>query len=265
VCGRYASSKRPEDLIDEFDIIESRVEFPLPPSFNVAPTDETYVVMETTGARRRVAPARGLKPSEGVLREAQQRGEQPVRTLAVARWGLVPSWAKDRSIASRLINARSETLSEKPAFRKAYASRRCLIPADGYYEWYLTQAQTKAGKPVKQPFYLTPDGGETLPMAGLYEWWPDPTKADDAEDRWLLTCTVITTAATDDIGMVHDRMPLVVQPEDWATWLDPAAREVGALLHPAVEVGLRAYPVSTLVNSVRNNGPELIDPLEAHE
>jgi putative SOS response-associated peptidase YedK len=237
VCGRYASSRRPEDLIDEFDIIESRVEFPIATSYNVAPTDETYVVME--------------------------RGEDPVRTLAVARWGLVPSWAKDRSIASRLINARSETLAEKPAFRKAYASRRCLVPADGYYEWYLTEAVTKAGKPVKQPFYLRPSGGETLPMAGLYEWWPDPAKAEDDDDRWLLSCTIITKAATDEIGMLHDRMPLVVQPEDWAAWLDPHLKDAADLLHPAVEIGLTAYPVSTLVNSVRNNGPELITPVEA--
>ena len=235
MCGRYASSKRPEDLIDEFDIIESRVEFPIATSYNVAPTDETYVVME--------------------------RGEDPVRTLAVARWGLVPSWAKDRSIASRLINARSESLSEKPAFRKAYASRRCLVPADGYYEWYVT-SDTKAGKPVKQPFYLVPRDGGTLPMAGLYEWWPDPAKTEDDPDRWLLSCTVITTAAADEIGMVHDRMPLVVQSEDWADWLDPAKTDAGALLHPAVEVGITAYPVSTLVNNVRNDGPELILPLE---
>ncbi|HZP15356.1 MAG TPA: SOS response-associated peptidase [Nocardioides sp.] len=187
MCGRYASSRRPEDLIDEFDIIESRVEFPIASSWNVAPTDETYVVME--------------------------RGENAARTLAVARWGLVPSWAKDRSIASRLINARSETLGEKPAFRKAYASRRCLVPADGYYEWYVTQ-ELKAGKPVKQPFYLTPSDGEVLPMAGLYEWWPDPAKGEDDPDRWLLSCTVITTAAADEIGVIHDRMPLVVQADD---------------------------------------------------
>lgn len=246
MCGRYASSKRPEDLIDEFDIIESRVEFPIATNYNVAPTDETYVVME------RRAPEQG----------APEQGEDPVRTLAVARWGLVPPWAKDRSIASRLINARSETLGEKPAFRKAYAARRCLIPADGYYEWYGT-TQTKAGKPVKQPFYLTPRDGGTLPMAGLYEWWPDPAKAEGDPDRWLLSCAVITTAATDEVGMVHDRMPLVVQADDWSSWLDPGLTEAGELLHPAVDVGLRAYPVSTLVNSVRNNGPELIRPLEA--
>lgn len=237
MCGRYASSRRPEDLIDEFDIIESRVEFPIATSYNVAPTDETYVIME--------------------------RGEDAVRTLAVARWGLVPSWAKDRSIAARLINARSETLAEKPAFRRAYASRRCLIPADGYYEWYVT-TETKAGKPVKQPFYLTPRSGEVLPMAGLYEWWPDPAKDADDSDRWLLTCTVITTSAADEIGKIHDRMPLVVQAADRDEWLDPTRADAGELLHPAVDVGLTAYPVSTLVNNVRNNGPELIRPLEAH-
>lgn len=236
MCGRYASSKRPEDLIDEFDVIESRVEFPIATSYNVAPTDEAYIVME--------------------------RGEESVRTLAVARWGLVPSWAKDRSIASRLINARSETLTEKPAFRRAYASRRCLIPADGYFEWYAT-SETKAGKPVKQPFYLTSRDAETLPIAGLYEWWPDPAKTDDDPTRWLLSCTIITTAAADEIGMIHDRMPLTVRPDDWADWLDPAIADAGELLHPAMEIGLSAYPVSTLVNNVRNNGPELIEPLEA--
>jgi putative SOS response-associated peptidase YedK len=194
------------------------------------------------------------------------------RQLRVLRWGLVPSWAKDPSIGSRMINARMETVAEKPAFRKAFATRRCLLPADGYFEWYPTEQRTAAGKPVKQPFFIRPRDGGVLAMAGLYEIWRDPTRDDDDPQRYRWTCTVLTTSAEDDLGLIHNRMPLLVEPERYAAWLDPGrgadgggAEALRALLVPAAPGRLEAYPVSTRVNSVRNNGPDLLDPLAADE
>lgn len=236
MCGRYASSRRPDELIDEFDAT-AHFDHDLEASWNVAPTDEVYAVME------------------------HPKDEE--RQLRVVRWGLVPSWAKERAIGPRMINARLETLAEKPAFRKALAVRRCLVPADGYYEWYPTEELDAKGKARKQPFFIRPTDGGVLPMAGLYELWRDPAKADDAPDRWLWTCTVITTEATDELGMIHDRMPLMVERDRWDEWLDPA-REGAALLdllEPAAPGRLTAYPVSTAVGNVRNNGPELVAPL----
>ena len=243
MCGRYASSRRPEDLVEEFEVEESRVPAPLEPDYNVAPTKEVYAVVARPPDKEKELP--------------------PQRQLRVLRWGLVPSWAKDPAIGNRMINARMETVAEKPAYRLAFASRRCLLPADGYFEWYPTQQLSKAGKPVKQPFFITPKDGGVLAMAGLYEIWRDPTKADDAADRFLWTCTVITTDAEDDVGKIHDRMPLMVERERWAAWLDPRTdkESVLDLLVPAAPGRLEAYPVATMVNAVKNNGPELIEPL----
>jgi putative SOS response-associated peptidase YedK len=243
MCGRYASSRRPEDLVEEFEVVDNRVPEPLAPDYNVAPTKEVYAVMERPPS----------KESE----------EPPQRQLRVVKWGLVPSWAKDPAIGNRMINARMETVAEKPAYRRALASRRCLLPADGYFEWYPTEEKTKAGKPKKQPFFIHPEDGSPLAMAGLYEIWRDPSKDDDADDRFLWTCTVITTDAPDDLGRIHDRMPLMVERDRWALWLDPRADKdtVLDLLVPAAPGRLEAYPVSTMVNAVKNNGPELLEPL----
>jgi putative SOS response-associated peptidase YedK len=244
MCGRYASSRRPEDLIEEFEVVDSRVPEPLAPDYNVAPTKEVYAVVERP-------------PSK-------DSPEPPERQLRVAKWGLVPSWAKDPSIGNRMINARMETVAEKPAYKRALAVRRCLLPADGYFEWYPTDEKTKAGKPKKQPFFIHPKDDASLAMAGLYEIWRDPTKDDDADDRFLWTCTVITTDAEDDVGKIHDRMPLMVERDRWAAWLDPRTDKdsVLDLLVPAAPGRLEAYPVSTMVNAVKNNGPELIEPLD---
>ncbi|MEO5853259.1 MAG: SOS response-associated peptidase [Nocardioides sp.] len=248
MCGRYASSRRPEDLVEEFEIADSRISAPLAPDYDVAPTKEVYAVVERPP--RRPAGDEPLEP--------------PERQLRVLRWGLVPSWAKDPSIGSRMINARMETVAEKPAFRRAFAARRCLLPADGYFEWYATSQTTRAGKPVKQPFFVRPRDGGLLAMAGLYEIWRDPTRPDDDPDRFRWTCTVITTTAEDAVGHIHDRMPLMVERDRWGAWLDPApaaADDLLGLLQPAAPGSLDAYPVATLVNNVRNNGPELLDPL----
>ncbi|MGH3335727.1 MAG: SOS response-associated peptidase, partial [Nocardioides sp.] len=140
MCGRYASSRRPADLIEEFEVVADRTPAPLEPDFNVAPTKEVYAVLE-----------RRPRPPDG-----SESREPPERQLRVLRWGLVPSWAKDPAIGNRMINARMETVAEKPAYRRAFASRRCLLPADGYFEWYPTEELTKSGKPRKQPYFIKP-------------------------------------------------------------------------------------------------------------
>jgi len=247
MCGRYASSRRPEDLVEEFEVTTTKIAAPLAADYNVAPTKEVYAVLE-----------RPARPAPG---NAQ---EPPERQLRVLRWGLVPSWAKDPSIGNRMINARMETVAEKPAYKKAFAVRRCLLPADGYFEWYPTSELTKSGKPRKQPYFIHPVDGGVLAMAGLYEIWKDPTKSDDDPELFRWTCTVLTTEAEDDLGHIHDRMPLMVPPERWAAWLDPTRSgrdDLLALLEPAAPGRLEAYPVSTLVSNVRNNGPELVEPL----
>ncbi|MFZ2502138.1 MAG: SOS response-associated peptidase [Nocardioides sp.] len=254
MCGRYASSRRPEDLIEEFEVVAPRLNGPLAPDYNVAPTDQVYAVME-----------RPPRPEESATPAAEaEQAPLPERQLRVVRWGLVPSWAKDPSIGSRMINARMETVAEKPAFRRAFASRRCLLPADGYFEWYATDQLTAAGKPRKQPFFIRPRDGGILAMAGLYELWRDPDRSDDDPDRWRWTATVITTAAEDELGRIHDRMPLMVERERWSDWLDPsvsARADLLGLLAPAAPGLLEAYPVSTAVGNVRNNGPELVEPV----
>jgi putative SOS response-associated peptidase YedK len=242
MCGRYASSKRPDELVDEFGIEEVRVTETLEADYNVAPTKDVYAVV--------------ARPRED---------EPPQRQLRVVKWGLVPSWAKDPGIGSRLINARMETVAEKPAFRKAFQKRRCLLPADGYYEWYVSDRVTKSHKPAKQAYFIRPKDGGTLAMAGLYEFWPDPAKAEDDPDRWRWTCTVITADAEDDLGRIHERMPLMVEPERWAEWLDPGCPGSLDLLVPAAPGRLEAYPVGNQVSNVRNNGPQLIDPLPLEE
>jgi len=214
--------------------------------FNVAPTKQVYIVAE--------------RPADDAPAGVDRR-------LAVARWGLVPSWAKDPVIGSKLINARAETAATKPAFRSAFAHRRCIVPADGYYEWYDPVAEDaprgRSGRPLKQPFFIHPADGRSLAMAGLYEFWRDP--AAQPTDPWLMTVAILTTTATDALGRIHDRMPLPIPPGLWHRWLDPAAGAAAAaeVLQSHTAGELVAYPVSTAVNNVRNNGPELIVPLPA--
>ncbi|HXR41434.1 MAG TPA: SOS response-associated peptidase [Acidothermaceae bacterium] len=246
MCGRYATARNPDDLVEEFGIDRVAVEEQLAPNYNVAPTDPVYAVVERI--------------------DKENKQQPPQRQLRVVRWGLVPSWAKDPKIGSRLINARAETLAEKPAFRKAFASRRCLLPADGYYEWYADDGATDTPKKgaKKQPFFIHNRGGGIVPMAGLYEFWRD-ADAPEGSDPWLWSCTVITTEAADDLGRIHDRMPMLVEPQNWDKWLDPRIDDqdvLQQLLVPAAPGRLEAYAVSTEVNDVRNNGPELIAPVE---
>jgi len=260
MCGRYASARKRVELLEEFSVQSDRAGDPLAPDYNVAPTKPVYAVLTRGSGDRDDADGRpGRRVPEAEDREvAGSNGKGADRQLRVVRWGLVPFWAKDVKIGSRLINARAETVAEKPAFRRAFAQRRCLLPADGYYEWQ----QHKDGP--KQPIYITRADGRSLAFAGLYELWRDPAVPSDDADAWLWTCTVITTSAPDDLGHIHDRMPMVIDPASWGDWLDPANHEVSdlrSLLVPAAVSGLTTYPVSTAVNSVRNNGPQLIDPI----
>lgn len=266
MCGRYATTKTPEELAVEFgaQVAESDLEFA--PDWNVAPTKPAPIVIE--------------RP-EG-------------REVLLAQWGLVPSWAKDPKIGARMINARSETVAEKPSFAKAFAKRRAIVPAMGYYEWYPggapsgsahsgihpSESQPGSAAPpprgqVKQPFFISPKDHGTLAMAGLYEFWkagPDSLGVPPAatlasrSGRWLITFTVITTSASDDLGHIHDRTPMMLVDDQIDAWLDPRPRTTDALLEiltPAVPGRLNAWPVSTLVNNHRHNGPELVDPLPA--
>jgi putative SOS response-associated peptidase YedK len=180
----------------------------------------------------------------------------------VMRWGLVPHWAKDPKIGSRMINARAESAASKSAFRDAVARRRCLLPADGWYEW---QAGAGTGN-RKQPYFITPADGSGLALAGLWSTWRDPNA--DPDQPPLVTCAVITTAAVGPLAEIHDRMPLVLPAQVWADWLDPDSAEPGELLAPPsgdLVHGLELRPVSTAVNDVRREGPELVERVEAEQ
>jgi len=244
MCGRYASARKREDLLAEFRIERDRVDESLAPDYNVAPTKPVYAVM-TRGSR-----GSGDSGPQDVARE-----------LRVVRWGLVPSWAKDVSIGSRMINARAETVDSKPSFRQAFTRRRCLLPADGFYEW---QQVAGNGKTRKQPYFIHRADGGVLAFAGLYEIWRDKSLPEDHPRAWLWTSTIITTRAEDSVGQIHDRMPMVIDPARWTDWLDPGNSDKAdllALLAPATSGSLETYPVSMAVNSVRNNGPDLMEPL----
>jgi putative SOS response-associated peptidase YedK len=243
--------------VEEFEI-HTALPPRLEPDYNVAPTKEVYAVLERPRRRESEdADPEDKDPEDPAPLQAE-------RQLRVVTWGLVPSWAKDPKIGSRMINARMETVAEKPAYRRAFERRRAILPADGYFEWYETDEVTTSGKQRKQPFFIRPRDGSILAMAGLYELWRDPARADDDPQRWRWTCTVITTDAEDDLGRIHDRMPLMLTPDRYDAWLDPDNRDQAnllSLLQPAAPGLLEAFPVSTLVSNAANNGPELIEPL----
>ncbi|MEN5074975.1 SOS response-associated peptidase [Isoptericola cucumis] len=251
MCGRYASFRDSQDLVDDLAIADVADDARLlPPSWNVAPTDPVRIVVERP---RRI--------------DGKNTGEI-ARSLQVARWGLVPSWAKDPGVGARMINARSETLLDKSAFAKPLAVRRCLLPADGYYEWRKLDLPPgdparggSKGKVPKQPYWIHPAGGGVAALAGLYEFWRDRSKADDDPDRWLVSATVITTAASDDLERIHDRMPVILPAHAWDAWLDPAvgADEAMAIVG-GPQVGMATRPVGDAVGSVQNNRPSLLDP-----
>lgn len=228
MCGRFVSTQAPEALAAYFGA--SFEGDALPSNTNVAPTNQVYGVVGT---------------ADGTPR------------LEVFQWGLVPTWAKDTKIGSKLINARAETITEKPAFRTDFKRRRLLVPMDGFYEWQAREGSTK------QPMYIHRVDGEPLAVAGLWSVWRDRALGEDAP--WLHTCTVITTSANHTMQPVHDRMPVILPRREWARWLDPAntdAPALQAMLLPAADDVLTMHAVSTAVNNVRNKGAELINPVE---
>ncbi|MCA5892337.1 SOS response-associated peptidase [Isoptericola sp. NEAU-Y5] len=251
MCGRYASFRDAQDIADDLAVADIADDARLlPPSWNVAPTDPVRIVVERP---QRI--------------DGRNTGEI-TRSLRLARWGLVPSWAKDPGIGARMINARSETLLDKSAFAKPLGVRRCLLPADGYYEWRkLTLpdgAPARAGstsKVPKQPYWIHPAEGGVAALAGLYEFWRDRSKADDDPDRWLVSATVITTAASKDLERIHDRMPVILPADAWDAWLDPAVGAEEAMsIVGGPQVGMATRPVGDAVGSVQNNRPSLIEP-----
>ena len=230
MCGRYVVAYDPDTLVSGFSL--TRIQ-PFPRRWNVAPQSLVPVVFET------------------------QSGE---RVGELMRWGLVPHWAKDESIGSRLNNARVEGMAEKPSFRQAVRRRRCLLPASGYYEWQ--PIAQPGGKPVKQPWYITPTDDPFFAMAGLFEAWRAPG-ADEASP-WLLTCCVVTTAASPKLAAIHDRMPVMIAREHWAAWLGRANQDP-ATLAPLVgglpDETIQAWPVSRAVNRSSSEGEALIAAL----
>ncbi|HNO40465.1 MAG TPA: SOS response-associated peptidase [Marmoricola sp.] len=241
MCGRYVATQSAEQIIEEFDV-EANQAGELVRDYNVAPSKQVAAVVQR--------PARDDRPAQRQL-----------RSLA---WGLIPSWAKDPTIGNRMINARVETVAEKPAFRRAFALRRAILPADGYYEWYQTQQKTATGRPRKQPFYIHPKSGGSMAMAGIYEIWKDPEKGEQDPDQFRWTCTILTTAAEESLAAIHDRMPVLLTPGQYDAWLDPANNDPQELLRliAATPTGLlESFPVSTEVSNARNNGPALIEPI----
>jgi putative SOS response-associated peptidase YedK len=247
MCGRYASTARRADLLEQLQVDDDNADELKGPDYNVAPTNLAPVVLARP-------PADGPKDADAV------------RQLRLFKWGLVPFWAKDTKIGNKMVNARSETVHEKPAFRAAFKSRRCLIPVDAFHEWFETdKISEKTHKPLKQPFAFKPTDGTSLALAGMFEVWKDKALPEDDPAALLWSYTIITTTATDEIGRIDDRMPMSVAPGDWAQWLDPTFKDpddLKALMTPPT--GLEISAVSTAVNDVRRiNGPHLLDRLPA--
>lgn len=227
------------DLVAELEA-EAEASLELRASFNVAPTTDVPIVLE--------------RLIEGAVH----------RQVHVAKWGLVPGWAKDPAVGVRAFNARSETVQEKPTFRAAIKARRCGVPVQGYYEW----KKSPDGK-SKQPYFVHSADGSLIVFAGLYEWWKDPSKAEGALDQWLLSTTILTMASPPEgeLATLHDRLPVPLSTEALAKWLDPANNAPGVVLEGALAEAwpLAADwvldPVSAAVGNVRNNGPELIEAI----
>ena len=253
MCGRYAAKKDPALLAAEFDAVDTTGGEGPRPDYNVAPTKAVVAVVQ-----RRRPPPDGGPPPPGHPRdeEGQPDPDHTERLLRVMRWGLVPHWAKDGKIGAKMINARAESAATKPAFRSSVTRKRCILPADGWFEW-------KRDGAAKQPMYMTSGDGASLALAGLWSTWRDPSGDPDAPP--LVTCAVVTTDAVGQLTEVHDRMPLLLAPANWADWLDPDRTDVTELLAshdlPLIE-SLELRPVSSKVNSVRNNGPELIERID---
>jgi putative SOS response-associated peptidase YedK len=229
MCGRFVSVSPPDELAKYF-AAQQVGEASLEPSYNVAPTSDIYAVMESAGVRR-------------------------VETF---HWGLVPFWAKDPSTGNKMINARAESVATKNAYKRAFTKRRCIIPADGFYEW-----QKVEGQKTKQPHFIHRVDREPLAFAGLWELWRPKDAAEGDDSQLLRSCTIITGQPNKKMAAIHDRMPVILPPNVWDEWLDPANGDLDSLnklLVPAPSEIIELYPVSTAVNNVKQKGPELIAP-----
>jgi putative SOS response-associated peptidase YedK len=225
MCGRYTLSQSAEAIAKSFEIQDVAS---LKPQYNIAPTQSVLAVL--------------------------QNQESHKRLLQRFRWGLIPSWAKDASMGAKLINARAETVAEKPSFRAAFKRRRCLVVADGFYEWHHQEGK-KEGK--KQPYYFHLQERQPFAFAGLWEQW-------QPEGEEIASCTILTTNANELMQPIHDRMAVILQPKDYDLWLDVQVQDpemLKPLLQPFPADAMTAYPVSTVVNNARNNTPECIVPL----
>jgi putative SOS response-associated peptidase YedK len=227
MCGRYRLSRRKQIIEEQFETQPWDDDWS--PRYNIAPTQPIPVI--------------------------RQHPKEPVRQISLMRWGLVPHWAKDASGAASTVNARSETVATKPAFRDPLKFRRCLIPADGFYEWKKTPTS-------KQPFCFEVNGGELFGFAGLWDGWKDAT------GKWIKTCSILTTIPNSVTSAVHDRMPVILARESYDLWLDPGmtnVQVVSELLKPHNARLMRCYPVSTRVNHVANDDEECSEPVELAE
>ncbi len=247
MCGRFVSSSPPDEIAKYFDVDETAEQaIEQQPNYNTAPSTDVFVVYEDGSTRR----------------------------LDTFHWGLVPVWAKDLSVGNRMINARAETVTGKPAFKRAFARRRCILPVDGFYEWKATPGEKR-----KQPYFIHRPDGEPFAFAGLWEQWhgrPDEAgklvKSHRDEDGnhpddeiTVRSVTIITGAANETMSAVHDRMPVILPPSAWETWLSPEQQDVdalGKLLVPAPNELITFHPVSTEVNSVRNKGEHLVEEVD---
>jgi putative SOS response-associated peptidase YedK len=224
MCGRYRLSRRKQLVEEYFETADWQDDWS--PRYNIAPTQPVPVI--------------------------RQNPKEPRRDLSLMRWGLIPSWAKDPSGAAGMINARSETAGTKQAFREAMRLRRCLVPADGFYEWQRTAKS-------KQPFCFEVNGGELFALAALWDRWKDPS------GQWVKSCSILTTTPNAVTSAVHDRMPVILDSNDYDLWLDPGMQNVAAiseLLKPCDPQFMRCYPVSSRVNHVANDDEACSTPVE---
>lgn len=242
MCGRFVASRPIEEIVEQFGVDEVTVPPELIPGarFNVSPQDEVLAVREVD----------------------RKEGAGRARRLGSYRWGLVPSWSKDPKVGARAFNARAESLGEKPMFRNALARRRVIVPADAFYEW--EKVKSPGGRTVRrQPWCFRAADGSMLGFAGLYEVWRENPETD-----WLRTCTIITTEANDLMAPIHDRMPVVLRPEEYSSWLSPgelSPDEVHHLLAPPADDLLVGYEVGGEVGNSRAEGPQLAEPLPGLE
>jgi len=222
MCGRFTQTRTWPELVELYRLADSFDPSQRQPRYNIAPTQDIPVL--------------------------RLRADNEERELAVLRWGLIPSWAKDMKMGARLINARAETVHEKPSFRRAFRQRRCLIAADGFYEW-----QKQPSGP-KQPYFITVAGNRPFAFAGLWEAWSPPG------GPMIESCTIITTEANDDLRPIHNRMPVILTPDVFDRWLDPSLSpdDARALLRP-FDGDMSAYPVGLRVNNVLNDDPACVE------